>query len=89
MLTLLLAIKGYLRLGQILRRDQKPDIAFEAYNQGAMLVAEKYPDHPRLEVMRSQASAVERVMHKIDPMQTLPLELVNMIFTMLDTTEVW
>ncbi|KAK8044719.1 F-box/TPR repeat protein pof3 [Apiospora rasikravindrae] len=79
---------GYLRLGQILRRDQKPAIAFDAYSQGAMLVAEKYPDHPRLEVLRLQADAVEKAMRKVDPIQALPLELINMIFTMLDTTEI-
>ncbi|KAK8069154.1 hypothetical protein PG994_005770 [Apiospora phragmitis] len=74
--------------GKILRRDQKPAIAFDAYSQGAMLVAEKHPDHPRLEVLRSQAEAVEKAMRKVDPIQALPLELINMIFIMLDTTEV-
>ncbi|KAK8018619.1 hypothetical protein PG991_007809 [Apiospora marii] len=72
----------------ILRKEQKPAIAFSAYSQGAMLVAEKYPDHPRLEVLRQQADAVEKVMRKVDPIQALPLELINMIFTMLDTTEI-
>ncbi|KAK7992898.1 F-box/TPR repeat protein pof3 [Apiospora saccharicola] len=79
---------GYLRLGQILRKEQKPAIAFNAYSQGAMLVAEKYPDHPRLEVLRQQADAVEKVMRKVDPIQALPLELINMIFSILDTTEI-
>ncbi|KAK6844842.1 hypothetical protein PG990_003205 [Apiospora arundinis] len=79
---------GYLRLGQILRRDQKPAIAFQAYTQGAALVADKYPDDPRLEKMREQAGIVEKVMHKVDPILTLPLELINMIFTQLTTTEI-
>lgn len=88
-LTVLLEIQGYLRLGQILRRDQKPAIAFQAYTQGAALVADKYPDDPRLEKMREQAGIVEKVMHKVDPILTLPLELINMIFTQLTTTEIW
>lgn len=88
-LTYVLTTQGYLRLGQILRKEQKPAIAFNAYTQGAMLVAEKYPDHPRLEVLRQQADAVEKVMRKVDPIQALPLELINMIFTMLDTAEIW
>ncbi|KAI1501442.1 hypothetical protein F5X99DRAFT_199857 [Biscogniauxia marginata] len=72
-------VKGYLRLGKVLRLKKSNNLAYLAYLRGAQLVAEKNPNHHLLPKLR-ELSGKARSLFKVDPIAKLPIELVVMIF---------
>ncbi|KAK6539529.1 hypothetical protein TWF694_009745 [Orbilia ellipsospora] len=81
--------KGYLRAGKVLYRMNKPTMALEIYKLGVKNVEPSDPHLPRLQEMiekavDKQTKALKAAQKKIyDPMQVLPLELLEMVLEYL------
>ncbi|KAI1372899.1 hypothetical protein F4677DRAFT_448933 [Hypoxylon crocopeplum] len=75
--------QAYLRLGKILRLKEQPTLAYFAYNQGVELAHRKQPNHAGLHKLRVQRDKVKS-RATFDPIATLPVELVYMIFKLVD-----
>ncbi|KAI1851125.1 hypothetical protein JX266_003790 [Neoarthrinium moseri] len=79
--------RGYLRLGQVLRLVDRHRTALGVYQQGIVLVAKAKPDHPGLKTLQDQAEIVRKLVSQVDPIETLPAELINLVFSHLSTRE--
>ncbi|KAF3934224.1 hypothetical protein ABW20_dc0108972 [Dactylellina cionopaga] len=81
--------KGYLRAGRILHRMDKASLAVDIYKLGLKHVEPSDPQLPRLKeilekALDKQNRAMKAAIKKIyDPMQVLPLELIEMILDYL------
>ncbi|EPS43197.1 hypothetical protein H072_2815 [Dactylellina haptotyla CBS 200.50] len=81
--------KGYLRAGKILHRMDKSTMAVEIYKLGIKHIEPSDPHLPRLKEMiekalEKQNKALKAARKKIyDPMQVLPLELLEMVLEYL------
>ncbi|KAK6340429.1 hypothetical protein TWF730_002186 [Orbilia blumenaviensis] len=77
--------KGYLRAGKVLHRLDKADLAIEIYKLGIKHAEPSDPQLPRLKeilekAVEKQNRAMKAAAKKIyDPMQVLPLELLEMV----------
>ncbi|OTA88005.1 hypothetical protein M434DRAFT_127854 [Hypoxylon sp. CO27-5] len=75
--------KSYLRLGKVLRLKNLPTTAYYNYKQGIELVKRKHPHHALLHKLQAQKDKILPYA-RFDPITTLPVELVRMIFKLLD-----
>ncbi|KAI1416127.1 hypothetical protein F5Y13DRAFT_206147 [Hypoxylon sp. FL1857] len=75
--------KSYLRLGKVLRLKNLPTTAYYNYKQGIELVKRRNPHHVLLQKLQAQKAKV-LPLATFDPLATLPIELVRMIFKHLD-----
>ncbi|EGX44325.1 hypothetical protein AOL_s00193g53 [Orbilia oligospora ATCC 24927] len=77
--------KGYLRAGKVLHRLDKADLAIEVYKLGIKHAEPSDPQLPRLkEILEKAQEKHNKVMRAAakkvyDPMQVLPLELLEMV----------
>ncbi|KAK6496593.1 hypothetical protein TWF481_001590 [Arthrobotrys musiformis] len=77
--------KGYLRAGKVLHRLDKADLAIEIYKLGIKHAEPSDPQLPRLkEILEKAQEKQNRVMKAAakkvyDPMEVLPLELLEMV----------
>ncbi|KAI1136183.1 hypothetical protein F5Y05DRAFT_113380 [Hypoxylon sp. FL0543] len=78
--------KSYLRLGKVLRLKNLPTTAYYNYKQGMELVKRKYPHHALLPKLQTQKDKV-LALATFDPITAFPVELVRMIFQLLDFKE--
>ncbi|KAI0134460.1 hypothetical protein BJ170DRAFT_679346 [Xylariales sp. AK1849] len=80
--------KGYLRLGQILRIQQKQGDALAVYEEGIALVSNgKHADPVELQMLYTQRDLLRKVTAQLDPMKVFPSEIVLKIFRQLGTRE--
>ncbi|KAF3092949.1 hypothetical protein TWF569_007481 [Orbilia oligospora] len=81
--------KGYLRAGKVLHRLDKADLAIEVYKLGIKHAEPSDPQLPRLkEILEKAQEKYNKVMRAAakkvyDPMQVLPLELLEMVLSYL------
>ncbi|KAF3315688.1 hypothetical protein TWF173_003258 [Orbilia oligospora] len=81
--------KGYLRAGKVLHRLDKADLAIEVYKLGIKHAEPSDPQLPRLkEILEKAQEKHNKVMRAAakkvyDPMQVLPLELLEMVLSYL------
>jgi tetratricopeptide (TPR) repeat protein len=80
----------YLRLGKVLRLQGSAILAYRTYEQGLELAgrASKSPNHALLPKLRDLRDKIKRLI-KTDPLSILPLELVCMIFEIVDFRTLW
>ncbi|KAI1773403.1 hypothetical protein F4818DRAFT_422479 [Hypoxylon cercidicola] len=71
--------KAFLRLGKLLRLQNKPTMAYLTYKQGIELVKRKHPGHASLQALCEQRDKV-KAFAKFDPLPMFPIELVRMLF---------
>ncbi|KAI1089305.1 hypothetical protein F5B19DRAFT_467875 [Rostrohypoxylon terebratum] len=76
--------KCYLRLGKVLRLKNQHTTAYHNYKQGIELVKRKSPNHTLLPKLQAQKDKVLSLA-MFDPVTELPIELVSMIFRLLNT----
>ncbi|KAI1453683.1 hypothetical protein F4805DRAFT_358950 [Annulohypoxylon moriforme] len=76
--------KSYLRLGKVLRLKNQQTTAYHNYKQGMELVKRKNPNHALLSKLQAQKDKV-LPLATFDPVAELPIELIRMIFGLMDT----
>ncbi|KAI4598694.1 hypothetical protein KJ359_002585 [Pestalotiopsis sp. 9143b] len=81
--------RGYLRLGQALRRLKKQNTALAVYRQGIALVARVNPQHQGLAWLQEQEKILSKQLIQLDPLQEFPPELLVHILSSLDTRTHW
>ncbi|KAI0601387.1 hypothetical protein F4775DRAFT_448338 [Biscogniauxia sp. FL1348] len=75
--------RGYLRLGKVLRSKDLSRLAYFTYLRGLDLVEEVNETHVLFPVLREMCKKMKRHL-RLDPICTLPVELMAMVFQKLD-----